>query len=86
MCIQFSHAPSASPQDGGAGGVGTLAAIEPDAYVLIADDFTNSGSTLLDGATIVRDSAAGGAGASLTVEAWVTHFVAKCVPPSRRPR
>ena len=32
------------------GCVGTLAASEPDADVRSADDFTNSGSTLLDGA------------------------------------
>jgi len=43
------------------------------ASVLIPDDFTNSGSTLFGAGTIVRKHAAG----SLTVAAFVTHFVAK---------
>ena len=47
-------------------------------HVLIADDFTNSGSTLFGGAKIVRNSTEVGKGGTLTVEAYVTHFVAKC--------
>ena len=47
-------------------------------HVLIADDFTNSGSTLFGGAKVVRNSTEGGKGGTLTVEAYVTHFVAKC--------
>ncbi|KAL1523575.1 hypothetical protein AB1Y20_018511 [Prymnesium parvum] len=41
--------------------------------VLIADDFTNSGSTIFGGAEIVRSHA----GADVTVNAFVSHFVAK---------
>ena len=47
-------------------------------HVLIADDFTNSGSTLFGGAKVVRNSTEVGKGGTLTVEAYVTHFVAKC--------
>jgi len=42
------------------------------ATVLIADDFTNSGSTLFGGADIIRKSG----GRDLTVSAYVSHFVA----------
>uniref|UniRef100_A0A7S0PYE9 Ribose-phosphate pyrophosphokinase N-terminal domain-containing protein n=1 Tax=Coccolithus braarudii TaxID=221442 RepID=A0A7S0PYE9_9EUKA len=46
----------------------------PDgASVLIADDFTNSGSTLFGGAAIIRRHSTG----SLRVRAYVTHFVAQ---------
>ena len=46
----------------------------PDgSQVLIADDFTNSGSTLLGGAAIVRKRA----GAGTSVSAYVSHIVAK---------
>lgn len=46
----------------------------PDgASVLLADDFTNSGSTLFGGAEIIKKRAAG----AITVAAYVTHFVAK---------
>mmetsp|Transcript_50047 Transcript_50047/g.108450 ORF Transcript_50047/g.108450 Transcript_50047/m.108450 type:complete len:501 (+) Transcript_50047:197-1699(+) len=41
--------------------------------VLIADDFTNSGSTLFGGADIIRRHAQG----EVHVSAYVTHFVAK---------
>ena len=47
-------------------------------HVIIADDFTNSGSTLFGGAKVVRNSTEVGKGGTLTVEAYVTHFVAKC--------
>lgn len=43
------------------------------AYVLIADDFTNSGGTLFKGAKIIRNRA----GPGITVDAFVTHFVAQ---------
>ena len=49
-----------------------------DSHVIIADDFTNSGSTLFGGAKVVRNSTENGKGGTLTVEAYVTHFVAKC--------
>lgn len=46
----------------------------PDnAQVLIADDFTNSGSTLFGGANIIRKHA----GSGISVSAYVSHFVAK---------
>ena len=43
------------------------------AFVLLADDFTNSGSTLFGGAQIIRRHAEG----DMTVCAYVTHYVAK---------
>ena len=42
-------------------------------FVLLADDFTNSGSTLFGGAEIIRRNAA----SKIEVHAYVTHFVAK---------
>jgi hypothetical protein len=51
----------------------TLESIPAGSHVLIPDDFTNSGSTLFGGATIVRSHIQGEA----TVAAWVSHFVAK---------
>jgi len=42
-------------------------------YVLIADDFTNSGSTLFGGAKIIRKLSGG----PVTVAAYVSHFLAK---------
>ena len=56
-----------------------------DSHVIIADDFTNSGSTLFGGAKVVRNSTEGGKGGTLTVEAYVTHFVAKCARPPPKP-
>ncbi len=47
----------------------------PAAYVLLSDDFTNSGSTLFGGAQIIRNHAS--AGAPLRVVAYVSHYVAK---------
>ncbi len=49
------------------------AQLPADANVLIADDFTNSGSTLFGAAQIVRKLASG----SIEVGAYVSHFVAK---------
>ena len=46
--------------------------------VLIADDFTNSGSTIFGGAEIVRSHA----GPGTTVNAFVSHFVAKYDEPT----
>ena len=43
------------------------------AFVLLADDFTNSGSTLFGGAEIIRRHAKG----KVTVHGYVTHYVAK---------
>ena len=43
------------------------------AFVLLADDFTNSGSTLFGAGTIVRKHALG----PMAVASFVTHFVAK---------
>ena len=59
--------------------------IAAGSHVIIADDFTNSGSTLFGGANVVRDSAEDGQGWTLTVEAYVTHFVAKCECPPPEP-
>ncbi len=51
----------------------TLDFIDAGSHVLIADDFTNSGSTLLKGAGIVRKKVQGGhAEKPLVVEAFVT--------------
>jgi len=50
------------------------AALPDGARVLIADDFTNSGGTLLGAAEIVRSHCA--AGGKLHVSAYVSHFVA----------
>lgn len=44
-----------------------------DAFVLLADDFTNSGSTLFGGAEIIRRHADG----KVRVHGYVTHYVAK---------
>lgn len=54
----------------------TLDAIPAGARVLIADDFTNSGSTLFGGASIVRKFESRG-DSTVKVCAFVTHFVAK---------
>jgi phosphoribosylpyrophosphate synthetase len=43
------------------------------AFVLLADDFTNSGSTLFGGAEIIRRHAKG----KVSVHGYVTHYVAK---------
>ena len=55
------------------------ASIPAGSQCLIPDDFTNSGSTLFGGATIVRRHIQGDA----TVAAFVSHFVAKCTPRRR---
>merc|ERR1712083_894113 len=57
----------------GADGEYKLERFPDGAYVLIADDFTNSGGTLFGGATIVRSHAS----ADVTVGAFVTHYVAQ---------
>ena len=51
--------------------------IPAGSQVLIPDDFTNSGSTLFGGATIVRKKMGGGGGGKGSVAAFVSHFVAK---------
>ena len=43
------------------------------AFVLLADDFTNSGSTLFGGAEIIRKHADG----KIHVHGYVSHYVAK---------
>jgi len=47
--------------------------LPPQSKALIADDFTNSGSTIFGAAEIIRSHAEAG----VTVDAFVTHFVAK---------
>lgn len=53
-------------------------ALPSGAHVLIVDDFTNSGSTLFGGATILKKKAEG----AVKVSAWVSHFVAKYDRPT----
>jgi len=55
------------------GSQATRESLPTGANILIPDDFTNSGSTLFGGASIVRKHVAG----PCTVGAFVSHFVAK---------
>jgi len=53
-------------------------ALPAGARVLIVDDFTNSGSTLFGGATVLKKRAS----EDVKVYAWVSHFVAKYDQPT----
>jgi phosphoribosylpyrophosphate synthetase len=55
------------------GGTATRESLPTGSTILIPDDFTNSGSTLFGGASIVRKHVQG----TCKVGAFVTHFVAK---------
>ena len=75
--VQLYYCPEEQPDRTRRAGAATKREdpLPADACVLIADDFTNSGSTLFGAAKIVRARAV--AGASMRVGAWVTHFVAQ---------